>query len=108
MALAPIGQRNFSAACVGRKSATITTLPARTCFAMRKRLHGVRTTGACQTAIKSTAWRGWRWLRSGVLTLQGIGKGTSKAYNGHGKALTKELESWLMTNRMTKIFANVP
>ena len=41
--------------------ATITTSPARTCSATLRKPHGGRTTGASRTAIRSAAWRHWRW-----------------------------------------------
>jgi hypothetical protein len=39
-ALARIGLRNFSVGCVAPNRAITTISPVRTCFAMRKRLHG--------------------------------------------------------------------
>jgi hypothetical protein len=59
-ALARIGPRNFSAACVAPRSGTTTTSPATICSATRKRRHGVRTIGAFRTAIRSGGLLGWR------------------------------------------------
>jgi hypothetical protein len=59
-ALARIGQRNFSHECAGRNKATIIILPGHICFAMRKRLHGAKTTAGLAMAIRLMRFRGWR------------------------------------------------
>ena len=52
MALAPIGQRNFSPACVAVRLGIITISRAHIYCGMRKRRHGVRIIGASRMAIK--------------------------------------------------------
>ena len=75
MALARIGQRNFSAAFAAPRSAITTISPAPICSATRKRLHGARIIAACPMAIRPIGWRDWRWPKRLAQISLDIGKG---------------------------------